>query len=81
MAGILGNLTDRIFRSPGVLRGHVVDFLQLPNWPIFNVADVCINIAAGLIILQALRGISLDGTSTPTRRSGRTPRRGPTTTS
>ncbi|MEO5711381.1 MAG: signal peptidase II [Nocardioidaceae bacterium] len=62
MAGVLGNLTDRIFRSPGVLRGHVVDFLQLPNWPIFNVADVCINIAAGVVILQAVRGISVNGT-------------------
>jgi signal peptidase II len=62
MAGVLGNLTDRIFRSPGVFRGHVVDFLQLPNWPIFNVADVCINIAAGVIILQAVRGISVNGT-------------------
>jgi signal peptidase II len=61
LAGVLGNLTDRIFRSPGVFRGHVVDFLQLPHWPIFNVADVCINVAAGVIILQALRGVSVDG--------------------
>ena len=62
MAGVLGNLTDRVFRSPGIFRGHVVDFLQLPNWPIFNVADVCINIAAGVIILQAIRGVSVNGT-------------------
>jgi signal peptidase II len=61
MAGVLGNLTDRLFRSPGAFRGHVVDFIQLPNWPIFNVADVCINIAAGVIILQAVRGVSIDG--------------------
>ena len=40
------------------MRGHVVDFLQLPSFPIFNVADICINIAAALIILQALRGIA-----------------------
>jgi signal peptidase II len=64
LAGIAGNLTDRIFREPGPLRGHVVDFLQLPHWPIFNVADVCINIAAAVIVIQALRGISLDGTRT-----------------
>ena len=62
MAGVLGNLTDRIFRAPGSFRGHVVDFLQLPHWPIFNVADVCINVAAGVIILQAVRGISVNGT-------------------
>ena len=61
LAGVLGNLTDRIFRSPGVLRGHVVDFLRLPHWPIFNLADVCINIAAAVIILQALRGMPVRG--------------------
>ncbi|WP_323794550.1 signal peptidase II [Nocardioides sp.] len=62
LAGVLGNLTDRVLRAPGAFRGHVIDFLQLPNWPIFNVADICINVAAGLIILQAFRGIRLDGT-------------------
>jgi len=61
LAGILGNLTDRVFRSPGVLRGHVVDFIRLPHWPIFNVADVCINIAAAVIIIQALRGMPVRG--------------------
>jgi signal peptidase II len=61
LAGIVGNLTDRVFRSPGVLRGHVVDFLMLPHWPIFNVADMCINVAAALILVQAFRGIRLDG--------------------
>jgi signal peptidase II len=62
LGGVGGNLTDRLVREPGVLRGHVVDFLMLPNFPIFNVADICINIAAGTIILQALRGINVDGT-------------------
>jgi signal peptidase II len=62
MAGVLGNLTDRLFRAPGPFHGHVVDFLQLPHWPIFNVADMCINVAAAVIILQAVRGVSVDGT-------------------
>ena len=61
LGGVLGNLTDRVFRQPSVLRGHVVDFLQLPYWPVFNVADICINIAAGVIIIQALRGVSHTG--------------------
>ena len=61
LAGVLGNLTDRIFREPSVLRGHVIDFLQLPNFPVFNVADICINIAAGFIIVQSLRGVRVDG--------------------
>jgi len=38
-----------------------VDFLQLPHWPIFNVADMCIDTAAVLILVQAFRGIRLDG--------------------
>jgi signal peptidase II len=62
LAGICGNLTDRLFRSPGVLRGHVVDFLQLPHWPIFNVADMCINLGALLILVQVFRGTRMDGT-------------------
>ncbi|MCW2854797.1 MAG: peptidase signal peptidase [Marmoricola sp.] len=61
LAGIAGNLTDRLFREPGPLRGHVVDFLELPHWPIFNVADICINVAAALIILQSLRSVPLGG--------------------
>lgn len=61
LAGIAGNLTDRFFRDPGPLRGHVVDFLQLPNWPVFNIADICINAAAVLIVVQTLRGVRLNG--------------------
>ena len=61
LGGVLGNLTDRVFREPGFLRGHVIDFFQLPNWPVFNVADICINVAAGVIILQAIRGVSHTG--------------------
>ena len=61
MAGITGNLTDRIFRSPGVMRGHVVDFFMFPRFPVFNVADICINIAAAVIIIQAIRGMRVDG--------------------
>ena len=39
----------------------MVDFLQLPHWPIFNVADICINVAAVLIVLQSVRGVPLRG--------------------
>jgi signal peptidase II len=68
LGGVLGNLTDRVFRAPGFLRGHVIDFFQLPNWPVFNVADMCINVAAGVIILQAVRGISHTGHRQPAGR-------------
>ncbi len=62
LGGVLGNLTDRLFRAPGPLRGHVVDWIQLPNWPVFNVADICIDVAAVVIVVQALRGVSPNGT-------------------
>lgn len=65
LAGILGNLTDRLFRPPAPLHGHVIDFLQLPNFAIFNVADMCITFAAVLIIwLVAIKQVDLDGAST-----------------
>jgi signal peptidase II len=70
LAGVSGNLTDRMLRQPGPFRGHVIDFLMLPNWPIFNVADICINAAAGLILLQAFRGIRLDGTRVKSEGDG-----------
>ncbi|MCR6031980.1 signal peptidase II [Nocardioides sp. zg-579] len=62
LAGVAGNLTDRLLRAPGPMRGHVIDMFMLPNWPVFNVADMCINVAAGLILLQAFRGVRIDGT-------------------
>ena len=64
LGGVGGNFTDRLIRDPGPFRGHVVDFLQLPHWPIFNVADMCIDAAAVLIVLLTLRGIGLDGSRT-----------------
>ncbi|GEP32910.1 hypothetical protein NSZ01_06780 [Nocardioides szechwanensis] len=62
LAGVAGNLTDRLLREPGPLRGHVIDFLMLPNWPVFNFADMSINAGAILILVQAFRGIHIDGT-------------------
>ena len=62
VAGVSGNLTDRLFREPGPFRGHVVDFLQLPHWPIFNVADMCITAAAVMVVvLSLLRNVGIDG--------------------
>ncbi len=61
LGGALGNLSDRIFRSPGVFRGHVVDFLELPNWPVFNLADSAIVGAGILIFVLAVRGVPLEG--------------------
>jgi signal peptidase II len=65
LGGSLGNLTDRMLRSPGPGRGEVVDFLQLPHYPIFNIADSAIVSAAVLIAVLAFRGLNIDGTRTP----------------
>jgi signal peptidase II len=62
--GVAGNLSDRLFRSPGILRGHVVDFLQLPHWAIFNFADSCVVSAAILIVILAIfRNVGISGRS------------------
>jgi len=61
LAGVTGNLIDRLLRAPGPFRGHVVDFFELPNWPVFNVADICIDVAGAIFVLLLIRGIRLDG--------------------
>jgi signal peptidase II len=53
LGGAVGNLVDRMVRSPGVLRGEVVDFIKVPHWPTFNVADCAITVG---VILIAVRG-------------------------
>ncbi len=73
LAGALGNLVDRVFRAPGPLRGHVVDFLALVHdgrsiWPVFNVADSCIVCGGILLVLLAFLGREPDGTRTASRR-------------
>jgi len=54
LGGALGNLCDRIFRSPGFLRGHVVDFVALGSFPVFNVADSCVTIGAIILVVRTL---------------------------
>jgi signal peptidase II len=54
LGGALGNLTDRLVRSPSFLSGHVVDFVQVGWWPVFNLADSCVTVGAVLIILRGL---------------------------
>jgi lipoprotein signal peptidase len=72
LGGATGNLTDRIFRSPGPFRGWVVDWIQLPHWPVFNLADSSISCGVVLFVLLAARGHRLDGTTHPgTGRSAR----------
>lgn len=57
LGGVLGNLTDRVFRSPGFLKGEVIDWLELTHWPVFNLADSAIVIAAFLAITLSIRNV------------------------
>jgi lipoprotein signal peptidase len=65
LGGAMGNLTDRIFRSPGPFRGWVVDWIQVPHWPVFNLADSAIVCGGILAVLLSARGIRLDGQREP----------------
>ncbi|MDL5350012.1 signal peptidase II [Microbacterium sp. zg-YB36] len=68
LGGILGNLTDRLFREPGFLVGHVVDFIHTPwMWlglpsAIYNVADIFIVTMMLSVAVLVLIGMRFDGT-------------------
>jgi signal peptidase II len=67
LGGAIGNLVDRLTRAPGIGRGAVVDFIHLPHFATFNVADSGITVGAVLAVLLSLRGIEIDGS----RQGGR----------
>ncbi len=50
LGGALGNLIDRL------RVGHVIDFIDLHFWPIFNVADIAITVGAGLLVIATIAG-------------------------
>ncbi|BDB42967.1 MULTISPECIES: signal peptidase II [Mycobacterium] len=60
LGGAMGNLVDRFFRSPGPLRGHVVDFLSVGWWPVFNVADPSVVGGAILLVVLSIFGYDFD---------------------
>ncbi|MGO1414065.1 MAG: signal peptidase II, partial [Microbacterium gubbeenense] len=68
LGGVLGNLTDRLFRDPGFGVGHVVDFILTPwmwfwtNPAIYNVADMFIVCGMIAVAVLVLIGINFDGT-------------------
>ncbi|MFE5645735.1 signal peptidase II [Rhodococcus sp. NPDC056516] len=61
LGGALGNLVDRFFRSPGIMRGHVVDFVSVGWWPVFNIADSAIVCGAILLVVLTLFGFEPNG--------------------
>ena len=69
VGGAIGNLTDRLVRASGFANGTVVDFIHLHLWPTFNVADSCIVIGAGVLVLSGV----LAGDAEEPDRSARAP--------
>lgn len=70
LGGVMGNLSDRLFREPSFGLGHVVDFISTP-WmmpAIYNVADIFIVSSMGLFMILTIRGTGLDGTRTPHKK-------------
>ncbi|OKJ10106.1 signal peptidase II [Kitasatospora sp. CB01950] len=63
LGGAFGNLTDRLFRSPSAFRGHVVDFISVQHFAVFNLADSAIVCGGILVVLLSFRGINPDGTT------------------
>lgn len=57
LGGVLGNLTDRLFRSPGFFKGEVIDWLEITKWPVFNLADSAIVVAAFLAMILTIKNI------------------------
>lgn len=62
LAGVMGNLIDRLIREPSFGNGHVVDFIRIPfNFPVFNLADIFIVSMAILSVIRVFRGENLGG--------------------
>lgn len=53
LGGAFGNVGDRIFRAPGLLRGAVVDFVDVGFWPVFNLADSAITCGCLLLLFAS----------------------------
>lgn len=73
LGGALGNGSDRMFRAPGPLRGHVIDMVSVfdPHgqvFPVFNLADSCLVTGVSLAVLLELTGRQRDGTRLAVRR-------------
>ena len=62
LAGVVGNLIDRLTREPSFGNGHVVDFIKIPfNFPVFNLADIFIVSMAILTVIRVFRGENIGG--------------------
>ena len=63
LGGAVGNLIDRIFRSPEMFHGHVVDFISVPNYPMFNISDSAVVLSAIAVVILSMRGVEYQTTN------------------
>lgn len=77
IGGAVGNLIDRLLRSPGIGRGAVVDFIDVKGfldfWPVFNIADIALTVGSVLLILLSSRGPAEARAATTSGRPDRGP--------
>ena len=72
LGGAAGNLVDRLVRAPGVLHGHVVDFVSVGWWPVFNVADSCLVAGVIVVAVTVMLGVDYDGSRESEKAAVRT---------
>jgi signal peptidase II len=60
LGGALGNLIDRMTQQPGPLRGYVIDWVEWPGFPVWNLADAAITGSVALVMLLSLRDVPYD---------------------
>ena len=63
LGGAVGNLIDRIFRNPEMFHGHVVDFISVPNYPMFNISDSAVVLSAIAMVILSMRGVEYQTTN------------------
>ncbi|UWW95538.1 signal peptidase II [Streptomyces murinus] len=70
LGGAVGNLTDRLFRSPGGMRGAVVDFVSVRDFSVMNLADWAITCGGVLIVVLSFAGHELGDARLPREQAG-----------
>ncbi|MDU7193688.1 signal peptidase II [Lawsonella clevelandensis] len=61
LGGAFGNLYDRLFRPPAPFSGHVVDFISVGKFPVFNIADSAVTIGVIIVVICIIGGKKLTG--------------------
>ncbi len=69
--GALGNLIDRLTRPPGFWFGHVVDYISVGSFAVFNLADAAITVGVVVVVAALFLGAETDDEREGRARDGR----------